>query len=194
MAIIRGNVEEAITLCDQKYPDVLEKNYNLLFRLRCRKFIDMVYKGQQKNKMVTPSTTAAAAAAATGGDDPMEVDSNHTSIVPVRRQHAGTKRRRRSNSTNSNNSMGDNSSSNMDNNHHLIVPDQDDIDVEDDDDDYDGFENDTFKEIMMYGQQLQQEYGTMVEQRPEMKQELMVMIRMEWMNNLDKGERKEKGN
>ncbi|KAI9248222.1 hypothetical protein BDA99DRAFT_230887 [Phascolomyces articulosus] len=154
-AIMQGNVEEAITLCHDKYPQLLEKNLELLFRLRCRRFIDLVYKAQQQQQNTS---------------DPMEVDNNNTSLTnissPPLRQHAGTKRRRPSH-----------------NEHSPIVPDQDDS-MQDhplqhnnpvEEGEYvDGFENEMFREIMIYGQQLQQEYSAWVEQRPAMKAELMV--------------------
>ncbi|KAI9490249.1 hypothetical protein BDB00DRAFT_838954 [Zychaea mexicana] len=161
MAIMREDVQVAISLCHEKHPGVLDKNPDLLFRLRCRQFIDMVRKAHQQNATE---------------EDPMEVDDINNN--PAVRQHAGTKRRRRDSSSSSSN-------------HHHVVSDHiqqqqllqqkemdDDDDrgsaYQDDDDEDASFEDNAFQEIMNYGQKLQREYGVMAEQRPDIKSELMV--------------------
>ncbi|KAI8146593.1 hypothetical protein BJV82DRAFT_599112 [Fennellomyces sp. T-0311] len=118
LAIMEADVERAITLCNEKYPTVLENNPHLLFRLRCRRFIDMVRTAQRH--------------------DGMDVDT---------RQHAGMKRRR-------------------------VMPERsrslDDQEIPDDEE-----EEDVFRDIMAYGKKLQRLYGSLAEERPEMKSELM---------------------
>ncbi|ORY05429.1 SPRY-domain-containing protein [Basidiobolus meristosporus CBS 931.73] len=42
--ILDGDIDSAIKLCDECYPDVLKNNEPILFRLRCRKFIEMMRK------------------------------------------------------------------------------------------------------------------------------------------------------
>jgi Ran-binding protein 9/10 len=46
-AIVHGNIDEAIRLTTELYPKVLDSNEQVKFRLRCRKFIEMVRKAAE---------------------------------------------------------------------------------------------------------------------------------------------------
>ncbi|CAG8672887.1 2481_t:CDS:2, partial [Racocetra fulgida] len=41
-AVLAGNIDNAITLTNSLYPGVLQSNDDILFQLRCRKFIEMI--------------------------------------------------------------------------------------------------------------------------------------------------------
>jgi hypothetical protein len=48
-AILRGDIEGAMELTDEHYPEVLRKNELIQFRLRCRKFVEMFRTRKGKN-------------------------------------------------------------------------------------------------------------------------------------------------
>lgn len=54
-AILDGDIDKALKLTSAYYPDVLQRNQNIYFKLRCRKFIEMIRKCQElqnpSNKM-----------------------------------------------------------------------------------------------------------------------------------------------
>ncbi|CAK7223112.1 hypothetical protein SCUCBS95973_005067 [Sporothrix curviconia] len=48
-AVLEGNIDRAIALTEAGYPHVLEKNKAVQFRLKCRKFIEMIRKEAELN-------------------------------------------------------------------------------------------------------------------------------------------------
>ena len=49
-AILEGDIDKALKLTNTFYPHVLKENHDVYFRLRCRKFIEMVRKGAELNQ------------------------------------------------------------------------------------------------------------------------------------------------
>ena len=47
---MQGDIDEAMKLCYEHYPSVLENNPFVLFRLKCRRFIEMVKQAQNQQK------------------------------------------------------------------------------------------------------------------------------------------------
>lgn len=59
-AVLEGKVQEAIDLTDNYYPTVLRDNENIYFKLRCRKFIELIKKStdlQPRSKRPSTSST-----------------------------------------------------------------------------------------------------------------------------------------
>ncbi|KAF2453509.1 hypothetical protein BDY21DRAFT_388112 [Lineolata rhizophorae] len=72
-AILEGDVDKALAYTDQYYPSVLRENENIYFKLRCRKFIEMIRRCTELQ--------IAAAAAAEGRPESFTVN-------PTRRHNA----------------------------------------------------------------------------------------------------------
>ncbi|KAI8365430.1 concanavalin A-like lectin/glucanase domain-containing protein [Choanephora cucurbitarum] len=51
-AIMQGDIDLAMKLCHDHYPGVLENNPFVLFRLKCRRFIEMVREAQRQQKWI----------------------------------------------------------------------------------------------------------------------------------------------
>lgn len=88
LALLRGNIDEAIDICNSHYPGVLDNNEIIRFRLACRKFIEMVLR-------IHKDTI-----------DTMDIDDNTTT-----KRHAGVKRRRSVAEAKNNDAMNESSSS-----------------------------------------------------------------------------------
>ncbi|KAI9278097.1 concanavalin A-like lectin/glucanase domain-containing protein [Sporodiniella umbellata] len=73
--IMQGDIDSVIRLCDQHYPNVLKENINILFSLKCRKFLNMIQ-------------SAAKRKAATDTEEEYEADtliiSQHEPTTPKR--------------------------------------------------------------------------------------------------------------
>ncbi|OAA42539.1 Concanavalin A-like lectin/glucanase [Cordyceps fumosorosea ARSEF 2679] len=67
-AILEGDVDRALKLTNAYYPLVLQEHEGVYFKLRCRKFIEMVRKAAQLNM--------AADAGENGGAQDMDIDAN----------------------------------------------------------------------------------------------------------------------
>ncbi|KAK2784465.1 hypothetical protein FQN52_007169 [Onygenales sp. PD_12] len=69
-AILDGDIDKALKLTNTSYANVLRDNPQIHFRLRCRKFIEMMRRfadlqeSKRRNKMTNGAKTAAAAASA----------------------------------------------------------------------------------------------------------------------------------
>lgn len=61
-AILEGDIDKAMEETDKYYPTVLRDNEQVYFRLRCRKFIEMIRKEAELNMVVEMKTNNAAAA------------------------------------------------------------------------------------------------------------------------------------
>ncbi|GAP84651.1 putative ran-binding protein [Rosellinia necatrix] len=48
-AILEGDIDRALTLTNTHYPQVLTNNQHVYFKLRCRKFVEMVRKAEEYN-------------------------------------------------------------------------------------------------------------------------------------------------
>ena len=49
-AILEGNIDQALSYTNQFYPKVLKENGQVYFRLRCRKFIEMIRREAEMNR------------------------------------------------------------------------------------------------------------------------------------------------
>lgn len=67
-AILEGDIDRALKFTNAYYPRVLQQHENVYFKLRCRKFIEMVRKAAQLNM--------AAEAEENGGAQDMDIDAN----------------------------------------------------------------------------------------------------------------------
>ena len=65
--VLNGQLSEAIELTYQLFPGILERNPNLLFALKVRQFIEMIYSVNPKpsNSHITAATATATATVAT---------------------------------------------------------------------------------------------------------------------------------
>jgi hypothetical protein len=59
-AILEGNIDQALKFTDTYYPKVLQANNQVYFRLRCRKFIEMIRKDAEENLKRDKSRTTEA--------------------------------------------------------------------------------------------------------------------------------------
>jgi hypothetical protein len=60
-SVLEGNLDEAIELCYQLFPGILERNKNLLFALKVRQFIEMInnaHNNSNNNGLVDDSNTS----------------------------------------------------------------------------------------------------------------------------------------
>ncbi|KAK6496785.1 hypothetical protein TWF481_001773 [Arthrobotrys musiformis] len=76
-AIFEGDIDRALELTQSHYPDVLERNEQINFRLRCRKFIEMMRQSAEATngrKKSQPSTSKRRAFDAYGDDEDEDVD------------------------------------------------------------------------------------------------------------------------
>ncbi|KAI9321816.1 concanavalin A-like lectin/glucanase domain-containing protein, partial [Dichotomocladium elegans] len=150
-ALLRGNVDRVIEICNEHYPGVLEENKPIQFRLSCRKFVEMVRELHRN------------------GNDPMDVDDASCESIPTStlnndiKQHAGVKRRR--SDIDGNGSSSSSSSSKKEKGEGEHNDTQDEV--------AEGNENERMIHIMAYGKKLQQSYSALVENDPELKAELM---------------------
>ncbi|KAI9285909.1 concanavalin A-like lectin/glucanase domain-containing protein [Umbelopsis sp. AD052] len=156
-ALMAGDVDKAINLCEEHYPSVLDDNDMLMFKLECHKFIELMrqYAEQQgfhpKLARSCSSSTKSAIDTYVPARERMDLDD-----VPVPQQR-GYKRRR---SIHEEEDSVDSLSNNDD--------DEEDDDSEDDEEDsLDGL----LGTAMTYGQQLQQNYGR--DERPEVQSTLV---------------------
>ncbi|CAK7236375.1 hypothetical protein SBRCBS47491_009616 [Sporothrix bragantina] len=68
-AVLEGDIDRAIALTEAGYPRVLEKNETVQFRLKCRKFIEMIRKEAELNLVHGGNNgTGSSANANTSGD------------------------------------------------------------------------------------------------------------------------------
>lgn len=143
-AMMAGDVDMAIELCEKHYPSVLDDNDMLLFKLECHKFIELMRRNAEHQgyqaKPPAPTTKAVGSK-----QDDMEIDDNE---VEVRR---GYKRRRSVHDEEDASSISSASSAES---------------VEDDDE-LEGL----LSNAMVYGQQLQKNYGR--DERPEVQKALV---------------------
>jgi Ran-binding protein 9/10 len=73
-AVLDGDIDRALKYTRTFYPDVLPDNEHVYFRLRCRKFIEMVRKAAQMNMALEPSKTNGHVGSAIS--QRMEIDNN----------------------------------------------------------------------------------------------------------------------
>jgi hypothetical protein len=76
-AILDGDIDRALKYTRTFYPEVLPDNEHVYFRLRCRKFIEMVRKAAQMNMASEPSKTNGHIGNAIS--QRMEIDNNGVS-------------------------------------------------------------------------------------------------------------------
>ncbi|CAM0138250.1 unnamed protein product [Umbelopsis sp. WA50703] len=141
-AMVAGDVDMAIELCEKHYPSVLDDNDMLLFKLECHKFIELMRRNaEQQGYQAKPSVPTKSIRPKL---DDMEIDDD----VVVQR---GYKRRRSIHDEEDTSSISSASSA----------------ESVDDDDELDGLLNNA----MVYGQQLQKNYGR--DERPEVQKALV---------------------
>ena len=73
-AILEGDIDKALKFTEMFYPHVLKENHSVYFKLRCRKFIEMVRKSAELNNGISRASNGH-----TFGDDipnEMDVDEN----------------------------------------------------------------------------------------------------------------------
>ncbi|CAJ2502920.1 Uu.00g103140.m01.CDS01 [Anthostomella pinea] len=68
-AILEGDIDKALKLTRTFYPQVLDDNHGVYFRLRCRKFIEMVRKSAESSSVVNKRSNGHY-----GDDNPNEMD------------------------------------------------------------------------------------------------------------------------
>lgn len=51
-AVLEGDIDRAMKYTDESYPNVLKENKQVYFRLRCRKFIEMIRKEAEHNLLL----------------------------------------------------------------------------------------------------------------------------------------------
>ncbi|OIW23572.1 SPRY-domain-containing protein [Coniochaeta ligniaria NRRL 30616] len=77
-AILEGNIDQALKFTNTYYPKVLNSNNEVYFRLRCRKFIEMIRKDAEENlkrdKSQQAEDTASAKPSQQFEDEDMELD------------------------------------------------------------------------------------------------------------------------
>ncbi|KAI9722138.1 MAG: hypothetical protein M1828_004820 [Chrysothrix sp. TS-e1954] len=56
-AVLEGDVDKALKLTNAYYPGVLRDNENVYFRLRCRKFVELILKGEEVQRSVSGKNT-----------------------------------------------------------------------------------------------------------------------------------------
>ncbi|KAI8875257.1 SPRY-domain-containing protein, partial [Backusella circina FSU 941] len=74
-SILNGDIDKAIELCNAHYPEVLNNNPWVLFRLKCRKFIEMVKVAQLNSSTAASASNTAESLqiSNTEGKRPMEI-------------------------------------------------------------------------------------------------------------------------
>ncbi len=73
-AILEGDIDKALKYTDAYYPQVLGENEQVYFRLRCRKFVEMIRKDAEVNLLVEQRTAKARNAATDHDEIMLEVD------------------------------------------------------------------------------------------------------------------------
>ena len=158
-ALMAGNVDKAIDLCEEHYPSVLSDNDMLLFKLECHKFIELMrqYAEQQGfrpvPKFATSCSTSTTSKSITHAIESYLSRESMDLDEPVEHQR-GYKRRR------SINDDEDGVSS-------VSFSNDDDDDSDEEVDSLDG----VLGNAMAYGQQLQRDYGN--DERPEVQKALV---------------------
>ncbi|KAJ6440346.1 RanBPM [Purpureocillium lavendulum] len=83
-AILEGDIDRALKHTKAFYPEVLEDNEEVYFKLRCRKFIEMVRKAAQIRSGVDSKTSNGHGAASGSQDMDLDVNGNDgVSLVDV---------------------------------------------------------------------------------------------------------------
>ncbi|KAK6522795.1 hypothetical protein TWF281_002229 [Arthrobotrys megalospora] len=80
-AILEGNIDKALKLTQAYYPEVLLRNEQINFRLRCRKFIEMMRQSAEANngrKKVPPPASKRRAFDTYEEDEDVDMDSGDT--------------------------------------------------------------------------------------------------------------------
>lgn len=72
-AILEGDIDRALKYTRAYYPSVLENNENIYFKLRCRKYIEMIRKSSEPAPTPSATKPADAALKATNGHDDYDV-------------------------------------------------------------------------------------------------------------------------
>ncbi|KAH8881612.1 ran-binding protein [Thozetella sp. PMI_491] len=75
-AILEGDVDKALKYTNSYYPQVLKENEQVYFRLRCRKFVEMIRKDAELNLLVEQRAAKARSAAATGDLDEIMLEAD----------------------------------------------------------------------------------------------------------------------
>jgi hypothetical protein len=163
-ALMSGDVDKAINLCEEHYPSVLDDNDMLMFKLECHKFIELMrqyaeQQGFQPEQKLTSSCSNTTSKNIHPAIDTYFPTREGMDLDELTDHQRGYKRRRSTNDDEDGASLD--SLSNTD----------DDEDV----DDYNSDEEDSLDGLlgtaMAYGQQLQQNYGR--DERPEVQSTLV---------------------
>ena len=76
-AVLEGDIDQALEYTDAYYPQVLADNKQVYFRLRCRKFVEMIRKDAELNLLVEQRSAKARNAAIVGDDDEVMMEADH---------------------------------------------------------------------------------------------------------------------
>ncbi|CAO3660215.1 unnamed protein product [Umbelopsis ramanniana] len=163
-ALMAGDVDKAINLCEEHYPSVLDDNDMLMFKLKCHKFIELMrqYAEQQgfhPKQKLNSSCSSSTKSLLHHAVDTYMPNREGMDLDELTVQQRGYKRRR---SVHDEEDSVDSLSNN-------------DEDEDEEDDDYNSDEDDSLDGLlgtaMTYGQQLQQNYGR--DERPEVQSTLV---------------------
>ena len=58
--VMAGRVSEAVSMVQTSYPGLLEGNKELLFRLKCRQFVEMIAGCDRADPPLAPSTASCS--------------------------------------------------------------------------------------------------------------------------------------
>lgn len=77
-AILEGDIDKALKHTNAYYPTVLEENENIYFKLRCRKFIEMIRRANELNarqrEVATPPSKRSTASSGPNDDYDFEME------------------------------------------------------------------------------------------------------------------------
>ncbi|KAF2100879.1 SPRY-domain-containing protein, partial [Rhizodiscina lignyota] len=73
-AILQGDIDHALKLMEHKYPSVLKENENIDFKLKCRKYVEMIRKLDEARHRHTSNSNRFASSAINGAER-MDMDS-----------------------------------------------------------------------------------------------------------------------
>jgi Ran-binding protein 9/10 len=165
-ALMAGDVDKAINLCEEHYPSVLDDNDMLMFKLECHKFIELMrqYAEQQgfHLKQKPASSCSSSTKSLHHAIDTYVPPGEGMDLDELTVHQRGYKRRR--------SILDEEDIASVDS-----LSNNDDDDDDEGDDNYNSDEEDSLDGLlgtaMTYGQQLQHNYGR--DERPEVQRTLV---------------------
>ena len=117
--VLNGQIGEAIELTYQLFPGILERNPNLLFALKVRKFIEMVSNLHGNSSSSKPSSPSKATAINNNSTDNTEAKKSNTKSLFAKSNLINQTQSNEQNNNNNNSSSSEHGSST--NNHSMLV-------------------------------------------------------------------------